>query len=99
MKINYISIFPTTQRGIFSLSKGSDLKYFSADKLLGSQVSLDEEDTNRFSHHFHICLTRLAGKKISTFKIKVLSSVFVQNLWEVEVITSNSIFKIIKPIR
>ena len=47
--------FPTTQRGIFSCSRKSDFKTFSGDKLSDSQVSLDDVDTNRCSHHFHIC--------------------------------------------
>ena len=42
-------------------SRESNLKEFSEDKLLESQVSLDRVDTYRFYHHFHICLTRLLG--------------------------------------
>ena len=63
--------------GVGGCSSESDLKTFSGDKLPNSQVSLDKVDANRFSHHFLICLTRLANIRISAVKIKVLSSIFV----------------------
>ena len=78
LAIPYKQIF-LPRKGAFSHVPDSDLKKFFLDKLPDSQVSLDEVDTNRVSHHFHICLTRLTNHKIFTFKIKVLSSIFVQN--------------------
>ena len=74
------AFFDVLERVIYKTSSG--------DKLPDAHISLDVVDTNRFSHHFHICLTRLANNKISTFKIKVLPSIFVQNRLEVGVIIS-----------
>jgi len=71
MKINHIKKVPTTQRGIFSLSREWFKEFFSGDKLPDSQVSLDKAVSNRVSYHFHICLNKLTNNNISTFKIKV----------------------------
>ena len=90
MKINHISKFSYHAKGHFLTFQREWFKNFSGDKLPDSQISLEEVDTNRFCHHFHICLTRLANNKNSTLKIRVLSSIFVQNWLEVGVILSIS---------
>ena len=78
MKISYLN--KLSYHAAFSdvLERERDVESFSGDKLRDSQVSADEVDTNRFSHHFHMCLTVLANNKIYTFKIKVLFSIFLQ---------------------
>ena len=87
MTTNYIHKFSYHAKGHLLTFKREWVR-ISGDKLQYSQNSLDEVDTNRISHHFQICLTRLANNKISTFKVKVLSSIFVQNWLEVGVILS-----------
>ena len=89
MKISHINKLSYSTKGHFlTFWKEWFKKVFPVDNLPDSQVFLDEMDTNKFSRLFHICLTRLANNKISTFKIKVSSSIFVQNWLEVEVILS-----------
>ena len=70
MKINHINkFFPTTQRGIFSRSRENDLKNCGQAPRLPN-LSLDRVDTNRFSRHFHICLTRLANNDCSALSFQ-----------------------------
>ena len=70
MKINHRNIFSYHAKGHL-LTFQRVIKKISVYKLPDAQVFLDEVDTTRFSHHFHICLTRLANNKISPFKIKI----------------------------
>ena len=54
------------------------LKNFLGNKPSDPLVSLDEADTNRLSYPFHICVTRLAHDKLSTFRIKVCLSFHIR---------------------
>ena len=75
------------RKGAFSDVLESD-QILSEDQIQDSQVSLDEVDTNRFPPHFQVSMTIFANNQISTFKVKILSSILVQNRLEVGIILS-----------
>ena len=80
IKINVINTFSYYAKGpIANVLERFVLEHFSGGQAPRPPVSFDDMDAYMFFHHFNIFLTPLAHDKISTLKIKVLSSIFVRN--------------------